>query len=217
VRWLELLSFVFGVHASQRLDDVDQAQPEPQPAGPRALHVPHPVRLRVPSRITAVHLRRDRRAQTRPPAPTSGLAPVAHSAPPASRLWPADDVESTMAMPKLVDLDDAIDFPFEARLACVTLAVEQGLHAVHEAAASAVDYHLECWSEARDRFDDFAVRLWRDDPVPVAASVAVYGDVPVPFATGRRRAPAPERPSVAGLFPALPTAPARHALPGGAK
>ena len=38
------------------------------------------------------------------------------------------------------------------------------------------------------------------------------------FATGQHRAPSAERrPSVAGLFPALPAAPARHALPGGAK
>lgn len=237
----ELLAFVLGVHESQRLDDGPEPVRPVQAAAAGTSHAPRPprpgavagpVRLRAPLRITAVHLHRDRRTGPTQAVRAAGLAPAAHTAPPRERLaWSAGDVDSTMAMPR-IDLDRMVDGPFEDRLAAVTFAVDRGLHAVHENAVGAVDYHLECWKQQRDRFDDFAIQLWRDEPEPVAApcapscapaatappDVARYEDVPVPFATGRRRrAPGPQRPTVAGLFPALPAAPARHALPGGSR
>jgi hypothetical protein len=54
--------------------------------------------------------------------------------------------------------------------------------------------------------------------LPTPPRIPHFDDLKAQFATGRRRGTAAhDLTSVAGLYPALPAPPARHALPGGAK
>jgi len=140
-------------------------------------------------------------------------------------------------MARIIDVTE----PFEKRLALSAASTERLVHAARETTAAVVEIHREVIEHEIDELDAHYYRLFPEAaalifpphaattpaggmdraPAPPLALLAPapsrYDDVAVPFATGRRRAPAAQRQSVAGLFPALPAAPARHALPGGAK
>jgi hypothetical protein len=157
--------------------------------------------------------------RTAQPISIPGLTPVAHNAPPDARLarlgeLEEDPAETTMAMPQIGDLDLLVYGAFEDRLVLVDVSSEQLLRAAHDTTLRTTQAGLQWLEEASREFDRKADELFP----PTPPRIPQFEDIAVPFATGRRRAPSEERrPSVAGLFPALPAAPARHALPGGAK
>jgi hypothetical protein len=127
-----------------------------------------------------------------------------------------------MAMPRVIDFSE----PFEARLELVDAAVKQRLRDAYETAADATGLFLEQLEREQLEFDAHFYQLfpeavvqvfgaaWR--PAPAGPTLPQVDGVTVPFAPGRRRAVS-DRQSVEGLYPALPCAPARHALPGGVR
>lgn len=148
--------------------------------------------------------------RTAAPTMVPGLTPVAHSAPPDELL--AEAAETTMAMPKLVDLD-LIDGTYQDRLALVDTSVAQLLAAAHATTLGAAEYHRECIDRECEHMD----RLFDELFPPTPPRIPQFEDIKVPFASGRRRGPLAIGQETAKLAAMLPAAPARHALPGGAK
>lgn len=223
----QLLAFVFGSHRPEPVGEPSaHCRPFVPPQHGQHRRPPGDMRQRPCTTAPTNHRVETRRVPALPlgrivprgprPATVSGLTPVAHTAPPDDRLarqLSEDLAETTMAMPAVTDLDLLVYGTFEDRLVLVDTSLARLLTAAHDTALRTTQAGLQWLDEASRRFDRMADELFPPQP----PRVPQFDDICAPFATGRRRAPGADRPTVAGLFPALPAAPARHALPGGAK
>lgn len=209
----QLLAFVFGSH---RPEPVGEPPTGYRPFEPRQRpYTPVPTSHRVDARRIPSISRG--RIMPRGPQPTSvpGLVPAAHAAPPDELLDAGltGDPETTMAMPLIGDLDMLVYGTYEDRLVLVDTSIGKLLRAAHATTRRELRENMDWFTAASEKFDRMADELFP----PTPPRIPQFDDICAPFATGRRRAPGADRPTVAGLFPALPAAPARHALTGGEK